>query len=98
MTQSDLIQQAIRLEFTRLDDSFLAVDAQAGLCYSFTATGARIWSLIEQPNSIEKICAQLREEYNVDEAACLKQVLGFLEQIQAAALIKVNNEVAVLTA
>jgi hypothetical protein len=45
--------------FSQLDDELLAIDAQAGYCYSLNETAGRVWDLIATPMSLDAICAQL---------------------------------------
>jgi len=53
--------------------------------------GARVWSLIEQPASLVAIRDTIMSEYEVDAATCERDILTFLNQMQAAGLIEISN-------
>ena len=74
--------------FQQMDDELLAVDAQAGQCYSLNESAGRVWSLIETPASLATICAQLCTEYNVDEQTCMNEVGAVLQGLRTAGLVE----------
>ena len=92
MNPNSVIMQAISLQFTNLDDSFLAVDAQSGYCYSLNATALKIWTLAKSPIAFSGLCSLLREEFNVDDESCRSEVASFVSQMRDAGLIKVIDE------
>jgi hypothetical protein len=75
--------------FRQLDDELLAIDSQAGYCYSLNETAGRVWELIATPISLDAICAQLRQEYAVDEQACHREVTTLLQRLCDAGLVQV---------
>ncbi len=77
--------------FSRLDDEMLAIDAQAGYCYSLNETAGRVWDLISYPASVREICSQLCQDYNVDENTCLNELLTLLQGLLATGLIQVKD-------
>ena len=81
------VGRAANLGFERLDDEMLAMDERAGYFYSMNPTAHRIWELLAQPQTVSALCAQLRQEYDVDEATGLRETLRLLEQLQEARLI-----------
>jgi hypothetical protein len=46
-----------------------------------TGVGARIWELIETPQEIDAVCAQLRKEYAIPPDACRAEVEAFLKEL-----------------
>ncbi|MGO8833961.1 MAG: PqqD family protein, partial [Roseiarcus sp.] len=40
-------------------------------------TASRIWELLETPKTVAQLCAQLCEEFEVDEPTCEAEVLKF---------------------
>lgn len=80
--------------FSQLDDEFLAIDAQAGYCYSLNETAGRVWDRIAVPISIQEICMSLREEYAVDEATCREDVVNLLKGLRDAGLVQVDQGAA----
>jgi len=53
----------------------------AGLYYGLNAVGTRIWELLETPHTIEQLCLQVCEEFDVDARTCEAAVLKFMEQL-----------------
>ncbi len=77
--------------FSQLDDELVAIDAQAGYCYSLNETAGRVWELIAAPISLSAICAQLCREYRVDEATCLREVSAMVEGLRKAGLVQIGD-------
>jgi hypothetical protein len=73
-----------------LDDDWLGLDAEGGYCISLNHVARRVWTLIEPPASVSRVCAQLRREYAVDEATCLSDVLETFERLADAGLVAVE--------
>ena len=84
-----IVQRGKDIPFSQLDDELLAIDAQAGYCYSLNETAGRVWDLIAAPMSLEAICAQLLREYAVDEPTCRRQVTALLRGLCDAGLVRV---------
>ena len=82
------VQRSKDIAFSQLDAELLAIDAQAGYCYSLNETAGRVWDLIAAPTSIETICAQLRKEYAVDDVSCLREVTALLQGLCDAELVQ----------
>src|ERR1700704_4622133 len=89
---SSMVQCAKEVLFSRLDDEILAIDAQAGFCYALNATAGRVWDLIETPTPVGAVGAYLREEYAVDEATCLGDVIALLQEWCEAGLIEASHK------
>lgn len=46
-----------------------------------TVVGARIWELIETPQQVDAVCAQLRKEYAIAPEICRAEVDAFLNEL-----------------
>lgn len=84
-----VVQRTRRVDFTPLDDDWLAIDAESGFCYNLNEVGGRVWRLIEPPTAIRDVCRQLAREYNVTEATCQADVFELLQQFIEAGLATV---------
>jgi len=91
MDVQTIVQRAQCPDFSRLDDSYLAIDAQRGYCYSMNATAAKIWEMIAQPTSLADLCARLQQEYAVDKETCLRDTMALVSNLQASGLLQVRN-------
>jgi len=56
--------------------------------------GARIWSLIQQPTTIDELRDTLLEEYDVAPDRCQSDLLALLRELYAVGLVEVNHEPA----
>lgn len=74
--------------FNDFDDGIMMMNIDSGHYFDLDSIGARIWSLLEQPTSLETVCATLAEEYEVDEATCQAQTGEFLGDLVAKGLIR----------
>ncbi len=88
---NSIVRRGKDIPFSQLDDELLAIDSQAGYCYSLNATAGRVWDLIATPITFEAICAQLRKEYAVDEQTCRREVTALLQGLCDAGLVQVAD-------
>jgi hypothetical protein len=58
-----------------------------GLYYGLDAIGADIWQRLAQPLRVADLCAQLVQEYEVEEAECAADVLAMLNDMATDGLI-----------
>lgn len=59
--------------------------------YCLNTVGARIWNLVQQPTTIQKIRDTLVKEYAVESARCETDVLPILQQLQSKCLIETTE-------
>ena len=57
------------------------MSAEKGKYIGMSDVCARIWDIIETPNDIEAVCAQLQEEYEVAPETCRAEVESFLNEL-----------------
>jgi hypothetical protein len=58
-----------------------------GVCYGFNATATRVWQLIEEPRTIDDLCATLIAEHDVDEAECRADLAALLDMLADEKLV-----------
>lgn len=83
-----IVSRAADMLFSRVDDELLTIDEQAGYFYAMNESAGRVWELIEEPTSVNAVCAQLCREFTVDEAICLWAVLQVLHGLHEAGLVQ----------
>ena len=86
------IQRTKDILFNRIDDELLAIDARAGYCYSLNESASRAWELISSPMRVETVCRQLLEEFDIDKAACERDISELFERLHEAGLIRISDE------
>jgi hypothetical protein len=62
-------------------ENSVMMSVAAGEYYGLNAVAARIWELLEQPMTVAQLCAQIREEFDVDMQTCEAAVLKFADEI-----------------
>ena len=67
------------------------LDLKAGVYYGLDAVGARIWSLIQEPRTVNEIRDILLEEYEVEPEHCERDVLALLRRLADEGLVEVRN-------
>jgi len=83
-----IIRRGKDISFSDLDDELLAIDAQAGYCYSLNETAGRVWALIATPTPVVAVCEQLCREFAVDQATCLRQMIFLVQGLYDAGLVQ----------
>ena len=71
------------------------LDLKSGLYYGLDVVGAKVWTLIEQPASLSAIREAIMSEYDVDAETCDRDILAFVDQMQAAGLVEISNAATV---
>jgi Coenzyme PQQ synthesis protein D (PqqD) len=68
------------------------LNLKSGVYYGLDSVGARIWTLIQQPQAIPAIRDVLLTEYDVEAERCQRDLLALLGELLAAGLIEVADE------
>jgi hypothetical protein len=67
------------------------LDLKAGVYYGLDAVGARIWSLIQEPRTVNEIRDILLEEYDVEPERCERDLLALLRRLADEGLVEVRS-------
>ena len=67
------------------------LDLKAGVYYGLDAVGARIWSLIQEPITVNEIRDILLEEYEVEPERCEHDLLALLRRLADEGLVEVRS-------
>ncbi len=86
-----MVKRTKNILFSHLDDELLAIDGEAGYCYSLNESAARAWELISAPMSVKVVCAQLCREYSVDKGTCEREVIELFQHLCEAGLVSIDN-------
>lgn len=90
MHDETIIQHNPTVLFSKLDNEYLALDAEAGFCYSLNLVSGRIWQLIAEPTTLGALCAQLCHEFTVDAATCQRDLKAVLTKLASAGLVTIH--------
>ena len=75
-----------------VDGETVILHLKDGIYYGLNAVGTHIWSLIQQPRSVETILEVLSSEYEVEPEVCRRDLLALLEELASHGLVEVRDE------
>ena len=87
----DVVLRNEGLLTAELDGELMAMSVERGTCYGLNAVGTRIWDLIAEPQSVDALCEQLRQEFDVGEEECRRDVIALLDEFRAEGLATVRS-------
>ncbi len=75
-----------------VDGELVGLHIDNGTAYGFNGPATRIWALIEEPQTLDEICAVLTAEYEVDAQTCAADVTDVLEELEREGLVELVRE------
>lgn len=76
-------------------EEVVILDYKSGIYYGLTEVGARIWELIQQPQTLANLSKIITEEYGVAAEVCNPDIASLLEKLYGKELIEVFDEASV---
>jgi len=61
-----------------------------GFYFEMNKTGKNIWQAFEGTISVEGLCANLTNKYNIDQKTCFDEVVVFLTALHKAGAVNVS--------
>lgn len=89
---SSLIRRSTNQIACDMGGEMVILDLKSGTYYGLDVVAARVWTLIEQPALLGAIRESIMAEYEVDSDTCERDILAFLDQMQAVGLVEISNE------
>jgi len=65
----------------KVGEELVMMSAEKGNYIGLSEVGARIWELIDTPQELDAVCAQLQSEYDVTAETCRAEVESFLNEL-----------------
>lgn len=72
----------------RLHDEMVMMDIDQGKYFSLNPVATRIWEMLEKELSIDEICSQLADEYDVETVQCRTETEELLGQMERMGLVR----------
>ena len=72
----------------------IVLNMKSGVYFGMEQVASLIWNLVEKPRSVGEIRDAIMKEYDVDSNTCEKDLKSFLDHLQAAGLIEIDNNEA----
>ena len=74
-----------------LEDEVAILNLNKGIYYGLDQIGAHVWRLVQEPRSVEDICNEIVQNYEVDPQSCRDDMLSLLDQLCREGLIEVRD-------
>jgi hypothetical protein len=75
-----------------LGDEAAILHMKSGIYYGLDPVGARIWSLLGEPRTVEELREAITSEYDVDPVRCEGDLVNLLEKLRTEGLIEIRGE------
>lgn len=72
---------------SQVDNELVMMDVERGMYYALNPVGADIWERLTEPQTVADLCAQLMQQYDVDQATCEADVLAVLNEMAENGLL-----------
>ena len=73
-----------------LQGEAVVLGIEKGVYYGLDEVAARVWELLREPRQVSVIRDAIVSEYDVDVATCQRDLLDFLNRLEAEKLIEVS--------
>jgi hypothetical protein len=67
------------------------LNLDSGIYYSLNEIGARIWTLVQAPKSVDDICHVIEGHYDVTPERCYSDLVTVLAHMAEAGLVKISD-------
>lgn len=94
LTIQTLVRAASNQVSTDLAGESVILNVESGMYYGLDEVGALVWATIQAPARVADVRDALLAAYDVDPAACEKDVLDLLAELHGAGLIEVLDAAA----
>ncbi len=74
-----------------LQGELVILDLNTGVYFGLDQVGTKIWHLLLEHGSLQKVLDSLVEEYEVTESGCAHDLLDFVAKMLEKGLIEVSN-------
>ncbi|HFD12781.1 MAG TPA: PqqD family protein [Crenotrichaceae bacterium] len=89
LTSSSLIRRNKEIISSEIDCETVMMDLNLENYFGLEAIGTRIWQLLENETTLQALCEQLTEEFEVGWDQCMEDVRTFLGELSAQNMIQV---------
>ena len=72
-----------------MDGDLVMMSIERGEYFGIGGVGTRAWELLEQPTTVAQLCVVVCQEFDVDEARCRADMLGFVNELLTLGLVQV---------
>ena len=77
---------------TDLEDEYVFIDTERGEYQLLKGTALHIWELLEKPRSVDQLCSEIMDEFDISKEQCVEDVFPFLQELEEIGLIKIHSQ------
>ena len=72
-----------------MDGDLVMMSIERGEYFGIGGVGTLAWELLEQPTTVDQLCAAVCEAFEVDADTCRDDMLGFVNELLTLGLVQV---------
>ena len=88
LTLDTVVVQSSDLLDCELDQDLVLMSVENGTYYGLNEIGKRIWQAMATPISVQALCEQLQQQFEVESEACEAEVMNYLRTLVVEGLIQ----------
>lgn len=74
-----------------LADEAVVLSLRDGVYYGLNSVAARVWELVQEPQTVGEIREILMDEYEVDRESCTRDLLDLVDRLREWKLVELRN-------
>ena len=85
-----VLQRKQDVLFNEVDGEVVMLSIENGEYYGMDKVAARIWNLLERPQSLKNLISALKHSYDVSDEKCINDTVSFLIKLNERKLITIQ--------
>ena len=86
---STVVRACLRQMSAQIEGRTIVLNFEDGMYYSLDPVGARIWELVQSPQSVADILDAILGEFDVDAARCEGDLIEILTKLKELSLVEI---------
>jgi Coenzyme PQQ synthesis protein D (PqqD) len=70
----------------------IVLNMKSGVYFGMDQVAALIWNFLEKPHTVAEVREAIMKEYEVDAETCERDLTSFIDNLESAGLIEIDNE------
>lgn len=89
--QDMLIERIAPLTSVAMDGDVIIADISVGRGFALNSSASSVWNALEVPKTLDQVCAELCETFDVTPEACRPAVVSLIEEWRALGLVRTRD-------
>lgn len=73
-----------------VDGELVLLNTDTGMYQGLTGVGPRVWELIQEPVTVQRVIDTIADEYDVSDESCEEDVIEFVQTMADEKLIEIE--------